>query len=125
MPAYMDEPPVFLVIERHRAAFSALEKHVEIVDQLHEDSEEWASGQLELSRLEDEVTEAASAMTTVQLSSIAEVVSLLSYVEDFSSSHRGGYLLWPENISVSHREVPWSFALFNNIRARLGGDITK
>ena len=84
-----EQSAIFLVVERHRIAFSAFEKYVDIIDQLNEDSEEWASGQLELSRLEDALTEAASSMTTVRLSSITEVVMLLSYVHDFSASRRG------------------------------------
>jgi hypothetical protein len=118
MPADMDKRqcPVDLVIERHRQAFAALERHAEIVDRVDEDSDEWTSGQLDLSRLEGEVHKAAVAMTTVPLPSIAEVVSLLAYVEEFSSGRRGGYLLWPDAVPVDDREMPWSFAVLSNIR---------
>jgi signal transduction histidine kinase len=65
------EPPdgevVHSLIERHRAAFAALQGQVGIADRLDDDSPEWAAEQLEASRLEDEFERTAIAMTTVPL----------------------------------------------------------
>jgi hypothetical protein len=108
--------PVASLIERHRQAFAALERYTEIVDRLDEDGDKWASGQLELSRLESDVEQRAIAMTKVLFSSIDEVVCLLSYIDEFSRSRKVGYLLWPDLVSVSDREMPWSFVALRTSR---------
>jgi len=100
------------VIERHRRAFVALERHLELSGELDEVSEEWVAEQVETSRLEGEVEEAAIAMTNVSLRSIGQVVELLSNIDEFSRSRVSGYLLSPDVVSGR----PWCFAILSNIR---------
>jgi hypothetical protein len=74
---------------------------------------------LELLRLENEVEEAALAMTTVDISAVEDVVVLLRYIDQFSRTQRSGYLLWPEVVSIDGKEGPWAYGILEQVRRTL------
>jgi hypothetical protein len=107
------------VIERHEHAFAQLQKQFDLVDQLDDEHPASAVEHLELLRLENEVEEAALAMTTVDISAVEDVVVLLRYIDQFSRTQRSGYLLWPEVVSIDGKEGPWAYGILEQVRRTL------
>lgn len=108
---------VLAVIEHHRQTFEALQRQVQRSGDSDDDGS--VAEHLELARLEDDVEQAALAMTVVPLLSIEDVITLLAYIDEFSHGKRSGYLLWPEAGSIEAEELPWSFAVLRNVRRSL------
>lgn len=146
--AKADADPILAVIERHRAAFAAtcalLQEQNRLENEIRRAARRsnWILDKIEIAETDDPrwidftrrdfasscaLDDAATAMIEVRPTTMAGVLALLAYIDDFNRGTRSEHYIWPGELiddkTMDGRgnplEMPWAFWVMRNVQAAL------